>query len=539
MDFNYWEHGNGRPTSILQLLMGVGIPKTRSGSVSLVALAALLLFAAPGVGHGAEGTESADNLDFLGWLYKAYADEWGLASAPAEPNAPPSRRPAPFPPQPENSPPYPFTEWPVGGLNPIGASLPNAVDSPLMKAIGPTPLGKTLEDSHIQIYGWINGGGNVSTATTGYGGNAPAAYMYTPNLVQLDQAVVYVERVPDEVQQDHVDWGFRVSGIYGQNYRFSADYGPFGDQLVYHNHYVGFDMPMIYGDIYVPRIAEGFTLRFGRFISVPDIEAQLAVNSYMYSHSMLYAYDNYTNTGAIGSLKLTKNWMLQFGLTMGTDTAVWNTQYISLTNPMTGRPGYSGPKDPGAQPSVTGCAQWQSDTADDAVYLCANSINNATWGYDNLQWYGGTFYHKFNDDWHLSAESYYAFQRNVPDVSQGYGNTPFAYFHPTNAPNEAVCPSDLTRCTAHVWGVVAFLNYKFSPLDNLTLRGEFYDDVNGQRTGYATSYNNWALGWQHWFSPQVEIRPEIAFYHALDKPAFDNGTKHAITVISGDVIWHF
>jgi hypothetical protein len=48
-----------------------------------------------------------------------------------------------------------------------------------------------------------------------------------------------------------------------------------------------------------------------------------------------------------------------------------------------------------------------------------------------------------------------------------------------------------------------------------------------------------AIGWQHWFSPQIEVRPEIAWYHALDKPAFDNGTKHAITIVSGDLIWHF
>ena len=68
------------------------------------------------------------------------------------------------------------------------------------------------------------------------------------------------------------------------------------------------------------------------------------------------------------------------------------------------------------------------------------------------------------------------------------------------------------------------LNYQFSALDNISLRGEFYDDINGQRTGFATAYNNWALGWQHWLSPQVELRPEIAWYHSLNAPAFDNGT---------------
>jgi len=81
---------------------------------------------------------------------------------------------------------------------------------------------------HIQIYGWINPGGNVSSAKTGYGANAPAAYAFTPNIVQLDQAVVYVERVPDTVQMDHIDWGFRVSGLYGENYRYTTAYGHLG-----------------------------------------------------------------------------------------------------------------------------------------------------------------------------------------------------------------------------------------------------------------------------------------------------------------------
>jgi hypothetical protein len=40
------------------------------------------------------------------------------------------------------------------------------------------------------------------------------------NTVQLDQAVVYIERLPDTVQNDHFDWGFRLSSIYGVRSRF-------------------------------------------------------------------------------------------------------------------------------------------------------------------------------------------------------------------------------------------------------------------------------------------------------------------------------
>ena len=48
----------------------------------------------------------------------------------------------------------------------------------------------------------------------------------------------------------------------------------------------GFDVPMVYGELYLPWLLEGTNIRFGRYISLPDIEAQLAPNNYMYSHSM-------------------------------------------------------------------------------------------------------------------------------------------------------------------------------------------------------------------------------------------------------------
>jgi hypothetical protein len=92
--------------------------------------------------------------------------------------------------------------------------------------IGGTPIGKPLEEAHVQIYGWIDAGGNVSSATHGFGGNAPVADSFTQNTVQLDQAVVYIERVPDTVQKTSVDWGFRFAPIYGENYRYTTALGP-------------------------------------------------------------------------------------------------------------------------------------------------------------------------------------------------------------------------------------------------------------------------------------------------------------------------
>jgi hypothetical protein len=262
--------------------------------------------------------------DFFTRLFNYYRLEWGHIAAPSDPKAPPSRRPeSEVPPTPQTTPPMPFTEWPYGGTTSLGVTRPSSVDSPLMAALGNTGVGSWMNDNHIQVYGWVDPGGNLSTNTV-KGGNAPAAYSYNPNTVQLDQAVVYIERLPDTVQKDHIDWGFRIAPIYGENYRYTTAYGLFSSQLLNQNLNNGFDIPMAYGEMFIPQVMDGLLIRFGRYISIPDIEAQLAPNNYMYSHSMTYTFDNYTNTGLEATLAATKNWIFQAGLVVGTESLPWH-----------------------------------------------------------------------------------------------------------------------------------------------------------------------------------------------------------------------
>ncbi|MGC1181685.1 outer membrane beta-barrel protein [Legionella sp.] len=493
--------------------------------------------------------------NFLTRFVNYYQVEMGHAAAPIDPNASSFHRDG-WPATPQSTPPMPFTEWPYGATTPIGVSRPNSVDSPFMVSIGNTSTGKWLQKNHIQIYGWLNGGGNLSTNTVKPGGNAPIAYMYTPNTVQLDQMVLYIERVPDTVQTHYIDWGFRLSGIYGENYRYTTAYGIVSYQLLKNNTVNGYDFPMVYAELYIPKIAEGLVFRFGRFISIPDIEAQLAPNNYMYSHSMTYTFDNYTNQGVVGSLAITKNFIVQLGLVEGSDTAFWNGGK-RVVNPYP-NPLYSNAtflKDPGAQPSAVACARFTWNNGNDTFYPCMNGINNGVWGYDNLQWYGFTFYHKFNDQWHISYEIYSLHKNNVANLNNptavaaiAAGGTPFSpQYMPFNAPNAAQChnPSALS-CTANVLATVAYINYQFSPLDNISFRPEFYNDKEGQRTGTKTRYLNFGLGWQHWLSPQIELRPEVDFDYALDKDAFNGNANAGIppdkryTLMGAmDIIMHF
>src|ERR1700720_3335203 len=106
-------------------------------------------------------------------------------------------------------------------------------------------------------------------------------------------------------------------------------------------------------------------------------------------------------------------------------------------------------KDPGATPSVTAGVRWTSNDGNDDVNVVANGINAGQWGYNNLQWYGLTYYHKFNDAWHISFETYNEHQNNVPNQNNpaalaifAAGGTPFSpQYMPFNSPFLAQCGS--------------------------------------------------------------------------------------------------
>jgi hypothetical protein len=277
---------------------------------------------------------------------------------------------------------------------------------------------------------------------------------------------------------------------------------------------------------------------------------------------MTYGYDNYTNQGLMASWQLTKNWLVQTGVAVGTDSSLWNARNTSYNPLYAGQPysllpgvfttvpagylvagqaGYTGQVDPGIRPSFTGCVRYQSDDAYNAIYSCANAINAGTYGYNNLQQYTTTMYHKFNEEWHVTFEAWNMHQNQTPNtLSPWYGVSPNMFLNQNGVFPVATCAGNLKpNCTSSEWSILTYLNWKFSPVDNLSWRAEYFNDITGQRTGFKTSYFNYAMGWQHWLTPTITIRPEVAFYNSLKTPAFSNGTQSHATIFSADLIWHY
>ena len=377
---------------------------------------------------------------------------------------------------------------------------PDTNSYPLMTAINGAR-------SRTKLYGWVEPTLNFSTSTNS---NAPEANDVYSNRFELNQLVLYAERVPDSVQRDHVDWGYHLTALYGTDYRFTTAKGYGADQLLDDHHQYGFDPTLEYFDLYVPQVAQGMNLRLGRFISVPGIEAQLAPNNYIFSHSLLYAIDPFTDTGLIATVKASDRWLMQLGLNAGHDVAPWASD---------------------AKPSGTACLSYTTKSVNDNLYVCANGINDAKYAYNNLQQYDATWYHKFSKTVHMATESWYMYERDVPAIG--------GPINPELGANGAYCLPGEQRCTAPEYAVVNFFQKELSAHNFLSFRSDFLDDKKGQRTGYATKYSENTIMWCHWWGSTVQLRPELRFERAWDRKAYDNGRRQNQLTAASDLIFHF
>ena len=432
-------------------------------------------------------------------LLRFYRDDWkGGSPAPPDPSTPQKRGL----PSPLDSPPFPSSDWSYGGAPDIGATDGNVY--PFMTALNGAK-------SHSKFYGWIAPGLDFSTSSNT---NTPEVYDATPNRLELNQFVLYLERLPDTVQTKHFDWGYHLTALVGTDYRYTTAKGYFSQQLLKYNNLYGVDAPIEYLDLYFPRVAEGMNIRIGRFISVPGIEAQLSPNNYIFSHSILYFIDPFTDTGLIATTKLSDKWLVQLGITAGHDVAAWTSD---------------------AKPSGTACLDYTTATTDDNFYVCANGINNATFAYDNVQQYDGTWYHRFSRTWHVATESWFMYERDVPNVSPQIAHPLYVQ----SGVNGAFCSGLQLRCTAPEYAIENYVEHEVSSKLLLSFRSELVDDKKGQRTAYATKYTENTLSATRYIGTTVMIRPEVRFEHSWDRKAYDLGTARNQLTVASDLIYRF
>jgi len=463
---------------------------------------------------------------FFHKLGRAYVADW----AGNGPGTAVSQKPRRGTPPPIFSPPFPATDWPIGGTPVIGA--PDGQTYPLMQAINENK-------GAFKIYGYIEVGGNGSTnnktnASKGIAANAPAAYDVFANTVQLDQAALYFERIEDTAQKDHFDWGFRLTLLYGTDYRFTTSHGILSQQLLVKNAQYGFDPVMFYYDAYFPKLGEGSVLRIGRYISLPDIEAQLAPNNYSYSHSILYTYDCYTQVGANLTTKLNDHWTVQGGISPGCDTAPWTTD---------------------AKVTGNACVVYTWSNGGNALNTCDNTINDGKYAYNNLTAFYETWYHRFSASWHTDTEGWYQYMKDTPNMywynsGGAFKNAPATPFPETNGAGVnlnfgAVCEDprlsaskQASRCYAPEWAITNYVEHNFwHNTASLNIRNEIVDDIKGQRTGTPAIYEEHMVGFNFWAGSTITFRPELSYTKCYSKYTTADGKPVSCTdVASGSSI---
>jgi hypothetical protein len=277
-------------------------------------------------------------------------------------------------------------------------------------------------------------------------------------------------------------------------------------------------------------------LTFGRIISEADIEAQLAPNNLMSSHSLLYAFDPYCQWGLFATLKLNDCWTIQAGASAGNDVTPWETQ------------------DPGCQPTGAVMLQYQSPNNKFSFYGGANAFNNAHWGFNNIQQYVGTLSYKFNDIVWTSHETWYMYQTGCPgQASKANPHGVLASDEPLSQ-NGGFGYSDgeipVHPGYAAEWATLNYTMFRLGPSTFFTIRNEMFNDMDGNRTGYATLYSEHSIGLTWWPCKLITVRPELRYdrsYGTHGSPTdlvdearpFDNGTRRQQFTAQIDVIYTF
>jgi len=453
---------------------------------------------------------------FLFRLYKAYYDEFFPSKKENGEEEPEKQRCAL--PSPWDAPPFPGSEY--QGYPLIGVPAPDPGQYPIMKAIygANTDWSECIKSSRISFSGWINASGNWSTARNN---NVPEVYWIVPNHYELDQLVFKLERYPDTVQTDHIDWGFRAVALYGMDYRYTMGGGWGSDQLLEHNLLYGWDPTEVYFNVYIPYFLGGTDIRVGRWIACPDIETQYALDNYMGTHSLLFAVDTYTDTGILLTQRLNEQWTVQAGLHSGTDMAPWYKGSV-----LTGMAGI----------------RWVSHDNNDSVYAWVNAVNSGQFrhfqeygvplGHENFNYFVATWQHRFNKDIHTKFESYYMWERNGE-----LGGTPS--LGPVKPFGGGGGDLPLIPGLSQSYGVLNYTAFAFTKTDYFTLRNEWYKDETGYRQGARGVLTSNSIGLSHYFNDVFVVRPEIGYYRNWTNPNFDNGTKQGIWVYGFDVTLRF
>ncbi len=357
----------------------------------------------------------------------------------------------------------------------------------LMKELQGTWPGALLDDNRLRVYGWTE---MSFTASSDARDQLPMGLNYLANNFLLQQNWLRFERTVVSSGTTEPTIGFRSDTILpGSDYRFTLPRGLFNGQLTADdgqpNRY-GIDPIQFYGEAYFPTVARGLDVKVGRFFAQYGVEGIDAVSNALASHAYTMFYDPFTHTGALATTRLTDAVSVQAGLVLGSDVFI----------------------DPADELTFIGSAKWAPPGGRDSVLLsvvAGPGRFNAGRNFNNLNIIDLVYAHQFGARLAYSFESLAGYQTRVPDVG-----------------------------TAHWFGALNYLTYALTPRVSGTVRLEFFDDEQGQRTGFAGLYTDLTAGVTFKPRPWVLFRPELRYDYNDQSRPFEN--KPGLFTATADMI---
>lgn len=352
------------------------------------------------------------------------------------------------------------------------AEPPTPERSFLMRSLDGTCTGACLDQSKVQIRGWTEG---TFTASSVANDQLPMGFNYLANQFLLQQNWLRVERAIDE-KATNATWGFRWDTILpGSDYRFTVARGLFDSQLTQNDggpNTYGIDPVQFYLESYFPEIGKGLDVKVGRFVCQFGAENTDTNLNALASRSYTFIYNPFTHTGLLTTLKLSDAWSVQNGLVTGSDVFI----------------------DPAARPTYIGSVKWAPSKGKDsilfAVILGPGRFETSE-NFNNPQVLDLIYTHKFSDKLTYAFEGLYGFEGGVP----GLGDVNW-------------------------FGVVQYLSRTITPKLTGNARLEFFDDIDGQRTGFAGLYTTVTAGLAIKPCKDLLIRPEVRYDYNNDSRPF-------------------
>jgi hypothetical protein len=419
-------------------------------------------------------------------------------------------------------------EAPIQPVTPIPPAEPApAAPAPpdrwwLMQQLQGNWLGSYLDANRTSISGWIEQSFNGSTARVT---NQPVVWDDRPNQYMLNQFWIRLERSTVTSGTTQPTFGYRVDVSSGTDYRFSLMRGLFDSQLANSEvdgsgnpkqNVYGVDPIQFYTNAYLPNLFNGTDIRVGRLFTPWGFESLEGISTPFVSRSYAFNWSPpFTHMGIMVSPTFNNQWSGKFMLANGNDVFFTSNQEIRSVGAITWTA-------LDKQDIVTfGWTLGRGKFNAGAPYAPATAGEQyEPAGRNNINVLDLVYTHNFTSVLQYNLEALYGWQTGVPaNISGG------------------IISNNDNAGTARWASLANYLYYTIDPQLVSITRLEFFDDFNGQRTGFEGFYTALTTGFQYRPTKPLMLRPEIRYDYNTQQRPFDG--KHGILTAAIDVILRF